>query len=87
MMDFFALFSTFSEGGICPQELPREGISVVEGHNEEHKNIWGAFVPRVRGIFKGQWGSMGGICPPWLRHWFREYTNSSFIIYFITKNI
>jgi hypothetical protein len=36
---FFALSSTFSQGGIFPQELSREDILVVEGHNEGHKNI------------------------------------------------
>jgi hypothetical protein len=55
---FFALSSTFSKEGICPQELPKEGILVVEGH----KNIWWAFIPRVGGIFGGQRGIY--ICPP-----------------------
>jgi hypothetical protein len=36
---YFVLFSTFSQGGICPQELPKEGIPIVKGHNEGHKNI------------------------------------------------
>jgi hypothetical protein len=36
---FFALSSTFNQGGIFTQELSRAGILVVEGHNEGHKNI------------------------------------------------